>query len=185
MEIVKINLTAEKVHKLMDKAEAARNNGNNFSIAHKYPVVETFVEALQSKLGFEKVVITHDHLVAGSIGKAKDVSTFFIDKGQKTCYGLQLDGAKVEFTYNEKNDCIELWWLEVTKKNAGLGTEIMNAILDTIDELSMKLYLTPVPFAAKVRTKRDYANAFYRLRDWYSSFGFERIGKHTPSMIYA
>ena len=79
---------------------------------------------------------------------------------------------RVEFTYNEKNDCIELWWLEVTKKNAGLGTEIMNAILDTIDELSMKLYLTPVPFAAQARTKKDYANAFYRLRNWYDIIWF-------------
>ena len=134
MEIVKINLTAEKVQKLVDKASEKNifNEALQGYVEPKYNGVEKFVEALQSKLGFEKVRVCTRPLVAASVGKAKDISTFFIDKGQKTCFDIVLDGAKVEFTYNEKHDAIELWWLEVTKKNAGLGTEIMNEILDTV-----------------------------------------------------
>ena len=74
MEIVKINLTAEKVQKLMDKADA--NNTFNEAvqgyIAPQYKVVETFVEALQSKLGFERVgLCTMNVLLLGQLVKLK------------------------------------------------------------------------------------------------------------------
>ena len=189
MEVVKINLTKEKVNKLINKAElnapyVAPHSG--FLTDNENKVLDV-CNSLGKKLESKKVAIGNRLLLAANFGMSKTISTFFIDKGVKTVFSLDVEGVTVDLCYNEEHNAVELWWLEVQSKSAGKGTEIMCHLLDTIDELGLKLYLTPVPFATdgSIRTNKQYHNAFLRLRSWYESFeGFQRI-KNSPSLIYA
>ena len=189
MEVVKINLTKEKVNKLMDKAQLNAPYVMPLSsrLTNNEQTVLDVCNSLGKKLQSKGTTRRNQPLLAANFGKSKTISTFFIDKGVKCVFSLDIEGVKLELCYNEEHNAVELWWLEVQSKSAGKGTEIMNHLLDTIDELGLKLYLTPVPFATdgSIRTNKQFHNAFFRLRSWYESFGFERIGKHTPSLIYA
>ena len=191
MESVKINLTQSKVDKLVEQAR--RNaptylpfNGNFTANDER---VSAVVETLAAKMNFKNQVrVGNQNLLAANVGLSKSISTFFINKGTHTVFAINEETFKIDLTYNPKYDCIELWWLEINDKGNGFGTEIMNNILDIIDELGEKLYLTPVPFvkSGKYKTNMDYHNRFLKLRDFYLSFdGFQRIANNTPSLIYA
>ncbi len=186
MELVKINLTQEKVAKMMDRAEATdvyvRPFAGHFTDNDK-KVMEV-VDAFREKVNFEKVIVANKRLIAGNQGGNKMISSFFIDKGIKTSFAIKLEGAHVELIYNTTHNAIELWWLEVDNQSKGLGTKLMNDLLDVVEELGYKLYLTPVPFKnKKVYTNKQMHNAFVRLRNWYESFGFETI-TNEPSLIF-
>ena len=186
MEVVKINLTKEKVQKLIEKAESAPMPFFVPSMEDNKKVTD-FIDALSKRIEIKQALVDNRLLVAASVGESKTISTFFINKGMKTLFSLDVEGVTVDLCYNEEHNAVELWWLEVQSKSAGRGTEIMSHLLDTIDELGLKLYLTPVPFATNgnIRTNKQFHNAFLRLRGWYESFeGFQRI-KNSPSLIYA
>ena len=186
MDIVKVNLTKEKVNKLIDRAEST-DLVPPFIIDDNAEVMKSVMEALVNKLEVSKVVVEPRKLVAANFGSAKTISTFFIDKGWKTVWSPKIEGATMSLCWNAEHNAVELWWLEVQSKNSGRGTELLNTLLDVIDELGLNLYLTPVPFSpgGKVKTNAELSNAFFRLRNWYLSFdGFEKIGNWTPSLIY-
>ena len=189
MESVKINLTKQKVDKLFEQAKrnapALSPFTGNFTANDER--VQAVVETLAAKMNFKNGVrVQNQNLLAANHGLSKSISTFFINKGAHTVFTINEETFKIDLTYNPKYDCIELWWLEINDKGNGLGTEIMNNILDIIDELGEKLYLTPVPFvtSGKYKTNMDYHNRFLKLRGWYESFGFEKIALNTPSLMY-
>ncbi len=189
METVKIKLTQQKVQKLIDRIvdrDEYVPRFNGFFTKQDEEVMKV-VDALRQKITFDTVNVVNKRLMAANYGMPRTISTFFIDKGIKTVFDIELDGVKLELTYNEQHNAVELWWMEVTDKNKGRGSEIMNLLLDTVEELGMRLYLTPVPFStgSDVDTKAKLHKAFFRLRNWYESFGFERIGNDTPSLIFA
>jgi len=63
--------------------------------------------------------------------------------------------------------------IKVNKQGNGLGTELMNKILDHCDENGVKLYLHPFPlkYTKENFNEKKALPLFYRLRDWYKSFG--------------
>jgi hypothetical protein len=82
-------------------------------------------------------------------------------------------------------DCVELLWLKVDDKCKGKGTEIVNNVLDTADEMGIKIKVLPVDFEPNVignqKTPMDYLKW---LRDWYRSFEFKSYSSFTPALMY-
>lgn len=79
------------------------------------------------------------------------------------------------------NQTVELWWIEVFNKGIGLGTEILNSILNVSDELEIRVRVIPVDFDNKEKKIEN----LIRLRDWYKSFGFKSIDyNRTPVLFY-
>tara|TARA_B100001939_G_C16870754_1_gene586281 strand:- start:566 stop:1042 length:477 start_codon:yes stop_codon:yes gene_type:complete len=77
----------------------------------------------------------------------------------------------------------ELYWLEVkNEKCKGVGTEILNHILDACEEHNVNLTLVPVPLEAKTWKENDSLTK--RLLNWYKSFGFIQIDNRTPQLTY-
>ena len=82
-------------------------------------------------------------------------------------------------------DCVELLWLKVNDKCKGKGTELVNSVLDTADELGIKVKVLPVDFETNLignqTTPKDYLKW---LRDWYKSFEFKSYSTLTPALMY-
>ena len=77
------------------------------------------------------------------------------------------------------NGVIELFKIEVRTQRKGLGTDLMNTILDVCDYTNIKCELIPI----------DYINCYGKstpidiLIQWYGSFGFKK-SKLTEFFIY-
>jgi hypothetical protein len=82
-------------------------------------------------------------------------------------------------------DCVELLWLKVNDKCKGKGTEIVNNVLNTADEMGIKVKVLPVDFQPNLignqKTSMDYLKW---LRDWYRSFEFKSYSNFTPALMY-
>ena len=70
-------------------------------------------------------------------------------------------------------DTMYLEKIEVYQKNKGLGTDLLNKILDYCDEKNITLFLGPYPFDLANKPLKAKLNGFLRLKNWYESFGFE------------
>jgi len=82
------------------------------------------------------------------------------------------------------NDTVELYWLENISGKKGIGTNLMNILLDIADELNIKVRLCAVPFAAKkIFSNSDTYKAAIRLYNFYMDFDFVRTPR-TPEFIY-
>ncbi len=88
----------------------------------------------------------------------------------------------IEILEYDKNT-YELYWLEVKgTKCKGIGSKILNHILDACEEHNIKLTLIPVPLTAK--TWKSNKELTMRLIDWYKSFGFIQVNKSSPQLLY-
>jgi len=109
----------------------------------------------------------------------------FVKKGSKyECVSVDMDYTMV-LTYETNNgqvtlcnskdyENIYLASISVTEKGKGIGTDLLNTVLDYCDEKGYKLFLHPFPLDY-TKDRFNYKKAillFYRLRDWYKSFGF-------------
>ena len=81
----------------------------------------------------------------------------------------------IQLSNSEDCDNIYLAAINVFDKGKGIGTELMNTILDHCDEIGKKLFLHPFPieYTKEKYNPKKALNGFYRLRDWYKSFGME------------
>ena len=72
----------------------------------------------------------------------------------------------------------------VKDKGKGIGTDLMNKILDYCDEKGYKLYLHPYPleYAKAKFNEKKALQGFYKLRDWYKSF--DMIEQEDGYMVY-
>jgi len=76
------------------------------------------------------------------------------------------------------SEIVEIYMIEAKTRNKGIGTDIMNKILDIADEFGITIKLVPSPY--KNINDEKYYNF---LREWYRSFGF--IGSQFgPTMKY-
>lgn len=90
----------------------------------------------------------------------------------------------VQLSESEDYKNIYLAGIYVFNKGNGVGTDVLNKILDYCDENNYKLYLHPFPpeySKDKLNEKKALAR-FYKLRDWYKSFGF--VEQTDGYMIY-
>lgn len=121
---------------------------------------------------------------------------FFVKKNGK--YKLQPFNFKFTMFVNyetndwivqlcESEDCknIYLAGIYVNDKGKGIGTDLMNKILDYCDETGYKLYLHPFPpeYSKGNLIDKKALLRFYQLRDWYKSFdGF--VEQEDGYMVY-
>jgi hypothetical protein len=76
---------------------------------------------------------------------------------------------------------VELHIIEVYNGNKGLGTELMNYLLDSADDMKIKVKL--IPIAYKSSGTAEFITNTHRLKRFYMDFNFvpSRI---SPYMIY-
>jgi len=72
------------------------------------------------------------------------------------------------------NQSVELYWIETTKRGNGLGTDLINVILDISDEMNVKIKTIPADFDKYKDSDKIHGRGYLpELRDWYRSFGFK------------
>ena len=154
-------------------------NNHNFTDQQlrNLDTLETFVTKLEQELGYEALAEIYHSMETNVLRRKKSrykqvwnnvhVLTF-----ETECYKLKL----IPSTEN----CIEVYWIEIkdTERCKGLGSELMNTILDISDELNIKVKAIPCDMFGdgKIET-------LYRIRNWYRSLGF-KPSKIEPAAYY-
>ena len=76
--------------------------------------------------------------------------------------------GNAEFYNKNIPNCMFLEHIEVDKKSKGLGTHIMNIILDVCDEINESLTCVPTDIKGK-------PGKLEKIRSWYSSLEFKKV----------
>lgn len=132
----------------------------------KMEVFEYFVNELSKDLNvtFEGFKTTFQR--GKSNGKKYKVKTF-------TSEILKYKSFEYELSFIPySDDSIELWIINVRNRGLGLGTELMNKVLDVSDRTGIKVKLVPIGYDSDKNTPKEYD---LRLSNWYSiGFGFRK-----------
>jgi len=88
--------------------------------------------------------------------------------------------VKLQF-YALDDDTVELGHIEIHDRCKGMGTEILNTILDTADELDVDIRVLPVDFDCGGVEPIKYLRW---LREWYKSFDFVSYSQFSPALKY-
>jgi hypothetical protein len=70
-----------------------------------------------------------------------------------------------------ENDILELHLMDVMDKGKGLGSKLMNAMLDAADEIGIRVKLIPIAYASS--DTPSFVDDCVRLKRFYMSFGFQ------------
>ena len=70
-----------------------------------------------------------------------------------------------------ENDILELHLMDVMDKGKGLGSKLMNAMLDAADEIGIRVKLIPIAYASS--DTPSFVDDCVRLKRLYMSFGFQ------------
>jgi hypothetical protein len=94
------------------------------------------------------------------------------------------DNSQVTLCNSEDYENIYLASISVTDKGKGIGTNLLNIVLDYCDEKGYKLFLHPFPleYTKEKFNLKKALPLFYKLRDWYKSFGF--VEQEDGYMVY-
>jgi GNAT superfamily N-acetyltransferase len=93
--------------------------------------------------------------------------------------GIGYETDEFNLVFAEKStDTIELYMIEAKQRGKGIGTDLMNKVLDLADELGVNIQLVPTPYK-----NVDDSKYCSFLREWYASFGF-KSNFYTPHMTY-
>ena len=94
------------------------------------------------------------------------------------------DNWVIQVANSEDYENLYLAAIYVKDKGKGIGTDLMNKILDYCDEKKLKLYLHPFPleYSGRKFNEKKALNGFYALRDWYKSF--DMIEQEDGYMVY-
>ena len=89
----------------------------------------------------------------------------------------------IKLTISAVSDrAIEIFWLEVLSDRCnGVGTDMMNTILDIADDNGINVRVLPVNFDCGDGHPFKY---LIWLRDWYKSFGFRPFSGFTQELEY-
>ena len=91
--------------------------------------------------------------------------------------GLQHEDFSIIFGEGTTTS-IEIYMIETKTQNKGIGTLVMNQVLDLADELELDITLIPTPY----KNLNDDKYCTF-LRTWYLSFGF-KPSPFSPIMKY-
>ena len=136
------------------------------SLTHKVWDKLTMLPNLDHKVTF----IEHDFISVPF--KTKEYTKEYFKKIRHTIHSDQI---QLEF-YTKSKDTVELWWMETKPKGQGMGTMLLNNVLDAADELGIKIILCPIP-------QGEDKMSITKLREWYSEFDF-KANKFNPYMTY-
>jgi len=120
----------------------------------------------------------------------------------KECASIQYMDECISLTFTEvSEDTIELYFIEVLNEQCkGVGTNMINTILDVSDELGLNVKVIPSPFRTNnkfgdmikemeninlIRKELKNVDTTYeRLKGWYRSFGFKNKSILQPYTLY-
>jgi len=130
--------------------------------------LENFADAVRERLGFPaenvKCVIQD---IWTDVSKVNRRGRFMEKKTQCATFNMKNDCYHLSLIQHN-SQCVEVYWIQVFDKCKGLGTEIMNHILDIADEQGIDVRAIPSDFDNPTKDPR----VLVKLRDWYRSFGF-------------
>jgi len=152
--------------------------------------MNTFIKALSAKLNISESD-WNQYTTTQSVNVPLD-STFYktykeIEKVKKV-FDVETSDYSLQFA-NISEGLLELCVIIVNNPGKGLGTEIMNHILDTSDELNITIKTVPAPI-------KDVSEIFFgnskhqdfeivkRLRKYYFSLGFRYSITSKAVMFY-
>jgi len=101
----------------------------------------------------------------------------------KEAYAIEFNSPlfRLKFCELSENE-VELFWIETYSVGGGLGTQLMNQILDVADEMNIRIKAIPVPIRSnEINDGKCYLT---RLRQWYQSFGFRSNVFDKVAMTY-
>lgn len=101
---------------------------------------------------------------------------------QKCIISYEDDCIRLEFS-NVNDTTIELLFLNVQEKCKGLGSKVLNNILDICDEMGLILKVLPINYEVPkdmYMTDKEYLKW---LREWYKSFDLISIDQ-TPNLYF-
>ncbi len=101
---------------------------------------------------------------------------------QKCIFSYEDDCIRLEFS-NVNDTTIELLFLNVQDKCKGLGSKVLNNILDICDELGFILKVLPINYEIPKSMKMSDKEYLKWLREWYKSFDLVSIDK-TPNLYF-
>jgi hypothetical protein len=152
----------------------------------KLMVLEEFGTELANKMVFEvtewKPQIKSIEAHVRWIGKNK-----IFKKSKPNVHILSYSNDCIDLEIAECSDnSVELWWIKIKGDRCkGYGTEVMNHILDTADDLGVKVRVLPVDFdKTALRENQTPMEYLLWLRDWYRSFEFKKFTEFSPELMY-
>jgi hypothetical protein len=87
-------------------------------------------------------------------------------------YAVQFTTDEYSVTFcPSDNGVVELYKIEIKKPKCGIGTNLMNLILDVCDKMNIKCALIPV---GEFRNRYGMTTPTNVLIQWYGSFGFKK-----------
>jgi GNAT superfamily N-acetyltransferase len=119
---------------------------------------------------------------------------FVKERGKYICKDKEMDYAMVleyvdkdwviQLSNSEDYNNIYLAAIFVKNKGKGIGTDLMNKILDYCDENGYKLFLHPFPleYTKSNFNPKKALPLFYKLKDWYKSF--DMVEQEDGYMVY-
>jgi GNAT superfamily N-acetyltransferase len=140
-------------------------------------VLQVFMGAFVDKYGY-------DHSkVKAEIAESKNTATYW--KG-KEWYNTKENSALIGLFHKTFNiifgegttDSIEVYMIETKKQGKGVGTRVMEQVLDLADDLGLDITL--IPTAYKNQNDPQYLSF---LRQWYYDLGFDHSA-FSPVMKY-
>jgi predicted GNAT family acetyltransferase len=129
------------------------------------PALGKYTDGMKMKTATERCFVKRN-------GKYKCIS---VSMNYTMVLQYQSNDWVVALGNSEDYNNIYLASIFVSNKGKGIGTDVMNTILDYCDENGYKLYLHPFPLDY-TKEKFDMKKAlplFFKLRDWYKSFDME------------
>ena len=145
--------------------------------------LEIFATELAPKLGFDVhqwVPIVQNS--AAEVWWEEKNKRYRSPKKQKHTMVYEDECLKLQLMERSSTD-VELFWIETNDKCKGLGSETINHILDTADELGINVIVLPVDFDTEWSGMKPI-EYLRRLRNWYKSFGFKKFTPLTPELKY-
>ena len=133
-------------------------------------VMQNTFNHLQDVPNLEKTIkhIASDHVEVPFKGKR-----YF--KQYKSHVRGSVHSNKIQIEFNSKSENeVELWWIQCENRGIGLGTIILDNVLDIADNFGIKITLCPIPLDGGDISK---------LRQWYTKFGFKG-NMFSPYMTY-
>jgi len=140
--------------------------------SQKFVVFENFVEQVEKKLCKEPLCEIWAE-VQTNVLNYKSSKRYIETKLNCPIATFETSSYILRFI-PDGNQSVELYWIETTKKGNGLGTDLMNIILDISDEMNIKIKAIPSDFDEYKGSNKIPGKGYLpELRDWYRSFGFK------------
>jgi hypothetical protein len=127
-----------------------------------------FVEKFHENIGGTRIIFSHMTKAIWLDRRGRKPYVVKTTIPQPTVY-FDTDAYHICMFY--ENDILELHLMDVVDKGKGLGSKLMNAILDAADEIGIRVKLIPIAYASS--DTPSFVDDCVRLKRFYMSFGFQ------------